>query len=366
MSHPRSDVLLDLALGVAVPEAARHVRGCGPCSAARRRLDDEQSVLRAHYATVERRPDLEERIMSSLPKPATSRAQAATRRTARASATERFHATAGKGGSPVKVLVGAIAAVFLVVVGFIVLSPRDDHEATAYYVEQALKEARLAEDSMKFDLAQAKYEEALRLMGGDDRWKTRAIEVRGWIRDAKARKADLARAEAEWKDLKAKADVCPPAEVDELLTRAVAMRERHREAPWSPSLGEVVKRLGRMQAELRIAGMRLDFQARRKKIREECALEDRRIAHWSNALRAWKNYLAEKIADVDRAKAENEMKAVLQQAREELDSVGKRAALMAEEGNRAEAVAFLKSQRGRFELTESAAALEKLIAQVDR
>jgi len=366
MSHPRSEALLDLALGLSDAAAASHVRGCGPCSTSRRRLDEEQAVLRAHYSTVERRPDLEEMIMSSLPKPATSRAQAATRRTARATATERFHATSGKAGSPVKVLVGAIAAVFLVVVGIIVLSPRVDDDVTAYHVEQALKEASVADDAGNFDLAQAKYEEALRLMGGDDKWRTRSIEVRAWIKDVRDRRADLAKAEGEFKALKSEAAACRDEQAGGLLVRACAMRERHRAVPWTSELDAILEKLRKSDERFRETAGRSAFQVRRAEILEKFKLDDRKAAHWSGAIRAWKEYLAEKITDVDRTKAEKEIKVIQSLAREEVDSIGKRAARMVEEGSKADAVALLKSQRGRFELTESAPTLEKLIAQVDR
>lgn len=302
--------------------------------------------------------------MSSLPKPATSRAQAATRRTSRVTATERFHATAGKAGSPVKVLVGAIAAVFLVVVGIIVLGPRDDGEVVAYHVEQSLKEAFEAESAGNFDLAQAKFEEALGLMAGDEKWKTRVIDIRGRVKDVKDRRADLAKAEAEWKALKARFDACTDLQVRDLLADAREMRGRHRKVPWAAALDEVVEKL--RAREIVMGDAIPDFQKRRAEIVAKFKLDDRKVAHLSGAIRAWKDYLKEKIADGDRARVENELKVIQQQAREELDRIGKAAARRVEEGNKTDAVAFLKAQRGRFELTECATQLEKLIVQNDR
>lgn len=287
--------------------------------------------------------------------------KSATRRTARMTATERFHATSGRSNA-VKALVGAIAVAFLVVMGFVFLSPRDNSEIEQYHIDTAIREAHAAEDAGKLDLAAAKFEEALRLMGGSETWRTRAIEVRGRIKDLKQRRADLATAEADWKALRAEAEACPPEKVRDLFERARRMQERHRNVPWSAALDDVVRKL-----EDRLKSGPPDPQKRRVQIVEARTLDGPRgAADWSGAIRDWRDYVALEISEDWRKAAKAEMARLHPLAREDVDLMGKRAARMTEDGKKAEAVALLKSQRARFELTESAGTLEKLIAQYDR
>lgn len=286
-----------------------------------------------------------------------------TRRTGRVSATERFHAAAGRGGSPVKVLVGAIGAVFLLAVAFILLRPRDDEGIVAYHIEQALQRARAAESEGRLDDAMAAYVEALGHIGGDEKRKTHAIEVRGWIRELKARRDDLARAEAEWKRLKAQCDTCTDAQARERLADARAMRERHRAMPWVAALdGEILKLEKREKV-----GDVPDPLKKRAEIVAKRNLEDRKgAADWSGAVRDWKDYLSLKLPAEYRPKAEDELARLQPLAREDFDLVRKRADRMVEEGRTKETLDLLKSQRKRFELTGSAEALERQIARHDR
>ena len=284
----------------------------------------------------------------------------ATRRTARVTATERFHATAGR-SSGVKALVGAIAVVFLVVLGFVFLMPRNDPDIDRHYVEKALEEARKLEDEGKLNLARAKYEEAIRLMIGDQ-WRTLVIETRGRIKDIRGREQELSTAEAEWKALRDQARACPPEKVRELYELASRMRDRHRRVPWEPELRQLAADL-----ESRLTQGPPDPLKRRAEIIKERKLDGPKgAADWSGAIRDWKDYLALKISDDWRKAAQAEIVRLHSLAREDLDLIGKRAGRMVEEGKKAEALALLKSQRPRFELTESAPVVEKLIAQVDR
>ena len=286
--------------------------------------------------------------------------KSATRRTTRISATERFHASAGR-STGVQALVGAIAVAFLVVLGFVFLSPRNDKDIERYHVDKALQEARTLEDQGKLELARAKYEEALRLMIGDD-WRTRVIETRAHIKDLRRREDDLKAAEAEWKALRDQAKACPPEKVRELFELASRMGDRHRRVPWEPELRQLVADL-----ESRLTQGPPDPLKRRTEIVQERKLDGPKgAADWSGAIRDWKGYMALKISEEWRKSAQAEIPRLQPLAREDLDLIGKRAARMVEEGKRAEAVALLKSQRPRFELTESAPTLEKMIAQADR
>lgn len=291
-------------------------------------------------------------------------AKATTRRTGRVSATERFHRTAGKGGSPVKVLVGTIGAVFLVAVAWILLSPRNDEGITLYHVDQAIGEAHKADDRGDLALAQAKYEEALRTMGDGERWKTRAIELRAAIQELKTRRADLAKAEAEWKALQAEIGACPDAQVHDVLTKTKAVRERHRAMAWVAAIDAEIAKLEKRQDALRVP----DPPQKRKEIVEKRKLDDRKgAADWSGAVRDWKDYLALPRLPADyRPKAQEELARVHALAREDFDLLRKRADRTAEEKGKKDALELLKSARKRFELTESAPALEQRIASLDR
>jgi hypothetical protein len=144
--------------------------------------------------------------------------------------------------------------------------------------------------------------------------------------------------------------------------KAAGTLKLHEKMPWAPELRQLVADL-----ESRLKQGPPDPIKRRAQIVEGRKLDGPKgTADWSGAIRDWKDYLALQISDEWRTSAKAEMARLHLPAREELDSIGKRAARMAEDGNKAEALALLKSQRARFELTESAPALEKLIARHDR
>ncbi len=288
-----------------------------------------------------------------------------TRRAPRATATERFHATAGRGGSPVKILIGVIAGVFAIAVGAILLAPRNDDDLVNYRVAEAVKAAHAAEAAGDLALAQARYEEALRLMEGE-RWRTRAIELRASVNDLKSRRSDLAKAEAEWKALRAEAEGATLESAAGLLARARLMRERHREVPWGRELDATVERLARMAATKRDMDRRTEFQVRRAEIAERFKVGEPSGGDWSGALGDWKAYLGETITDVDRGKAENETRSLQRRAREEWSRIASRARRLVEEGRRAEALALLRAERPRFEATEVAEELRKRIEELDR
>jgi hypothetical protein len=290
--------------------------------------------------------------------------------TSRASATQKFHADARrKKSNPVKILIVGIGVVFLGIVGFILFSGSGDpEELLKYNVEQTLKKAVKAEEDGNLDGSIAEYKKLLEWVGTSDKWKTLAAEWRGRIKEIEGYKDQLGTAETDFKKYKERFEKLTDAEAKEFEKELKAFRDRVKDSKitFLKELNELVERVGKQIDTAKAIDKRMDFQAKRQEIGDKFKLGDRRGVHWSNAIRAWKEYIDQKVTDDNKNKAENEIRQLNQRAREEIDTIGKKAARDVEEGKKAQAVDELKSHRGRFELTESAGALQKLIEEHDK
>jgi hypothetical protein len=290
--------------------------------------------------------------------------------TQRASATQKFHAEGRKKkGNPVAIIIGLIGAVFLVVVGLILFSGSGDQtEIIKHEIEKLQQSAVTKENVNNFDGAIADYEKILGMIGGSDKWKTKAIEIKGIVKDLQNRKGEVAAAGDQFKKYQERFKTLPEAEAKDFEKELKDFKSRVKDSqlPFLPELDELLLKVGKVLDTAAAINKRMDFQAKRQAINDQFKLGNKRDVHWSDAIRAWKSYIDQKVTDDNKNKAENEVRQINQRAREELDSIRKRAEKMAEENNRPGALDELKKHRGRFELTDSAGQLQKLVETYDK
>jgi hypothetical protein len=156
---------------------------------------------------------------------------------------------------------------------------------------------------------------------------------------------------------------------EDLLRRC---RAEARDAEIAARLDEVLAYLQSMQAAL--SRVRSDPKLLLKGVPPGTPLEARRkqLAEWlqasakpsENLILLW-NQRAFGSAE-ERAAARKEIDRLETQARQELDTLGKKAMLLREDGRKAEALEILKAARPRFELTGLAAELQKLIEESEK
>jgi pSer/pThr/pTyr-binding forkhead associated (FHA) protein len=305
-------------------------------------------------------------------RPATGAMKKTTGRapTARATATQKFHADAKrKKSNPVAILIGIIGAIFLVVVGFILFSSSGDQDAILQHdIQKLLNRAVELENANQLDPAIAEYQKMLTLVGGSDKWKTRAAEWRTRIKELETAKGDLASAQGKFQQFKDRFAKLNDTEAEpfEKELKDFKAQVGGSQLPFLPELEDLILKVGKMIDTKRATDRRSDFQAKRQEINDKFKLGNRKEVPWSDAIRAWKEYIDSKVTDDNKNKAENEIRQINQRAREELDSIRKRAEKMVEENNKTGALDELKKHRGRFELTESAGQLQKLVETYDK
>ncbi len=305
-------------------------------------------------------------------KPVTGKMKKTTGRvpgTARASATQKFHAEGRKKKtSPVAIIIGVIGAGFLAAVVLILFSGSGDQtEILKHEVTTLQDKAVQLENENNIDGAIGEYQKILGLIGGSDKWKTKAAEIRTIVNELNARKGEVAATTDQFRKYQDRFKTINDADAKDFEKELKDFKNRVKDSqlPFLPELDELILKVGKQLDTAAAIGKRLDFQSKRQEITEKFKLGDRKDVHWSDAIRAWNDYIG-KVTDDNKNKAENEIRQIHLRAREEFDSIRKRAALKIEEGNKAGAIEELKSHRGRFELTESATALQKLIEEHDK
>jgi len=156
-----------------------------------------------------------------------------------------------------------------------------------------------------------------------------------------------------------------------LYTEAKQFEERVKNVQppfdWLPELKVIIERINKV-IETNIAiSKREDFQVMRNEITDKYKLGKRSEADFSGALREWNTYLAKgSISSENKTKAEGAVRAVNQQAREELRVIENRVKRMVENGEKQAAADELKKHRARFELTELKPDFEKLLIEIDK
>ncbi len=300
-------------------------------------------------------------------KKGTQRAGHTTRSTGFVSATQRFQAEARKKKmNPVAIIIGLIAVVFLVVIGFIFFGGGEDTKLVKAQLDQANKRAAAFYDENRFDEAIAEYERALKIAEKSDTFKGQAASIRAIIREVQQQRDLMAEATLEFQAFKKKFDN-DEGTARQLWDEGKQLQVKYgsSDVPWIKDLKNMLERLGKMIDTDRAIEKRMDFQVRRNEINDQCQLGDKSgKAQWSTATRRWREYLDSKPSDDNRNKAENEIRRIGRLAYEEVDSLRRRALRMVEEKKNAEAVDMLKQQRPRFEKTEGEEVLEKLIKEI--
>ena len=265
-----------------------------------------------------------------------------TRRTSTAS--QRFHASSRS--RPVFALIGGIGVCFAAVIGFVLLggSPAVDDlpERIAQLEEKA---ARLASEE-KLEESIKVYEELLSIAVGD-RWKVKILEWRAAIKEHKAHSVRLQEAKGRIAAWEKAAAAATPANARSLWEEGCRLREAY------PRLWKHDAILNKLPPHPEGPP---GWQKMNRKIIETHKLEKRGEAHWSRALKDWKEYQAiDKLPAADRDGAEGCVKTLELKARDEVRTLVNKAATPEDRE-------ALKLHRPRFDGTGAAAELEKAIA----
>jgi pSer/pThr/pTyr-binding forkhead associated (FHA) protein len=292
-----------------------------------------------------------------------------TGRTGKVSATARFHAEGRrKKVNPVAVLLGVIGAGFIITLGVIFLGGggREEELIQAQF-DEAIKKANELYDKDQLDAAVKEYQKAHDLIVVNEKFKSRAAEIRGRINEIKGHKMDLATAEKRFQDLKAKVDACKMGEAEALYVEVKKFKDDTASAnvPWKKDVDDMIAALNRLIDTKKAEDKRLDFQAVRNEVVEKYLTKEPR--HYSNAVKAFREFREQQgLTDDAKNKADNEIKRVNGLAKEELLRLTTRSANMAEAKDEAGALALLKQQRPRFEHSDLREDLEKLIGKYDK
>ncbi len=308
-----------------------------------------------------------------LPKSGTAAMKKTTQRPptgrGKTTATSRFHAEGRrKKVNPVAVLLGCIGGAFVITLGVIFFGGggREEELIQAQF-EEAIKKANELYDKDQLDAAVKEYQKAHDLIVPNEKFKSRAAEIRGRIKEIKDHKMDLGAAEKTFKDLKAKVDACKMDEAEALYVDVKKFKDDTAGAnvPWKKDLDDMIAALNRLIDTWKADQKRLDFQTVRNKIVEDFLTKDPR--HYSNAVKALKEFREQQgLTDDAKNKGDNELKRVNGLAKEELLRHQRRAENLAESKDEAGALALLKAQRTRFEHTDFRDELEGLIRKYDK
>jgi pSer/pThr/pTyr-binding forkhead associated (FHA) protein len=285
--------------------------------------------------------------------------------TARAvSASQRFHQEARKKKSnPIGVIIGIIAVAFLVSVGFILFGGGRSVEEVQAQIKHLTDRAFKADGEGKYDEAVALLKQALALVSDD---KSSRLTMEGQIKEIEQRRDQYAAAERAFLDFKKKFQTAGDDQARQLWEEGQKLKQAYGEAnvPWATELKEILEKVNNMINTQAATSRRNDFQVFRNDLIDRHKLNDRTgSAQWGPALREWKRYLGEVKSDDTRNKVNIEIENLENRAREEIDTLRRRAER--DERGKAEAVDGLKQNRPRFDGTQAADLLEKVIKDIE-
>lgn len=262
-------------------------------------------------------------------------------RTRRAGPTASQRHLSAPRSRPVVWLIGGIAAAFGLLMAFILLGNPSTDDGLVERVDALEREAARLEEAQP-EAAVQRYETLLSIAAGE-RWRVKHIEWRGRIKALKAEIALLREGKAKLAAWEKAAEGATLRTARPLLEEGQRLKESLKRL-WSHDA--LLSRLSEIQPpQIPTAS------ETREKINAEFELERKGRARWGPALKAWKDYLGLSIPENDRAAAQDAMKTIELRAREEVDSLIRRAG----------APEDLKAQRLRFEGTKAAVELEKAI-----
>ncbi len=293
----------------------------------------------------------------------------ATTRGLAVSATQKFKAEGRrKKANPMVILLGTIGVVFVVVITLILFWPKDTSDLVRSQLEGFMKKAVELDSQDKYDAAIAEFKKALELCVGD-KWKGQAAEIKAQIRATEENKNLKAGATQKWADYKARVDKSTNKEANELLQEGKRMKEAYGNAnvPWLVDLGKQIEILQKMiDTQIQI-DKRSNFQFRRQEITEKHKLGAKDgSAHYSNAIREWKDFLAGSASSDEKTKAQGELNNINVRAKEAVGTLRTRSTNLKDSGKKDEAVEMVKKDRTRFELTDVYSEYEKVLAEIQK
>jgi hypothetical protein len=194
---------------------------------------------------------------------------------------------------------------------------RDGGDQTGAQINQLIKKAEAAEKEEKFAAAVTDYKKALDLCQGE-RYKYQASDISRRLSQLEARKGG---------DAAPRPDPSP--------------RETPDKGP--------------------------DFQAKKTEIADRYKLSgDASAADWAGAIREWSEIAKGKASGELKSKAEEEIRAIQEKAKQDLDRLRKKADGLAQENKMAEALDLLKQQKARFEHPSLQPEMDAAIRQYDK
>ena len=303
----------------------------------------------------------------------TGRVPGTTRSMQKASATAQFKKEAAKKKvNPIAAILIGIGVIFVgVVVAILMGGSGNQAELLQQRYDKLMAEGAKFEEMGKSDEAIGKYRQALKEIEGSERFKRHAIDIKARIKTIEDEKKIMAEAGQEFEKLRKKFETMKDEQAQALYTEAKQFEERVKNVQppfdWLPELKVIIERINKV-IETNIAiSKREDFQVMRNEITDKYKLGKRSEADFSGALREWNTYLAKgSISSENKTKAEGAVRAVNQQAREELRVIENRVKRMVENGEKQAAADELKKHRARFELTELKPDFEKLLIEIDK
>jgi hypothetical protein len=299
---------------------------------------------------------------------ATQRVPGSTTRSGlKASATQRFKAEGRKKKvNPVTVIFGLIGVIFIAVIVFIFLPGGGDPAVVDNQLKELRDEIAKLDAANNYDGAIAKYKQALAMMEGNEKYKGQMVEVKGAIKELEIRKDLMASADRRFADAKKKAEEVTNENADEVFQALQKLDQDYAEAKvsWKDDLKKLVGNVQDLINKRAKERQKLDFDYVRKEIGEKHLVRGKE--NWSDAVKAWQEYLKAGPADDARAKVDGEIAKVNGGAKAELLRLQTRADNLSAEKKTAEALDLLKGARKRFERTAHADELEKLIGKLEK
>jgi len=278
-------------------------------------------------------------------------------KTARVSATERFHRSARRGPPPLVLLLGGITVAGVLAAGAVLFWPHDPGvEALDGKIDAEERRIAGLEAQVRLIEAAAALDRLAAEHGASDRYGPRASGWRTRARLDRELAADLKKADADFAAWKGRAERAQKEAVRAVWEEGIELKRRAGNAPvsWKTELDRLLADL-----EKRFATPSENWQAARERISKDCRLDHRGEADWARGLVLWQAYLAGSVGAADRSGAESALRSIHAKVREDFGTVRARVLRL----DPAAAAAEVGKHRPRFKGTAAEADLEALLRQ---
>lgn len=299
-------------------------------------------------------------------KKTTGRVPGSTSRSmSKASATQKFHKEARKGKSnPITMILVGIGVIFLGVLGFVLFGSSGSNEAQAQHekYEQVKAEAASLESAGKYAEAIKKYKAAIQMGEGYDRYKSDVMTMKATIKTIEETMKIVAEAGVRFTDFEKKFEARKTEQLRDLWKEGKDLQAAIGDAEfdWKKSLKVMLERIDKELDTERQMAKQQDFQVIRNDIVEKHRLgSNKGDAQYSEAVKAWKAYLAQPAAD--KGKTEQALQSIQLNAKDEYKRLEGR---LRRNADKAAALAEAEKQFPRFELTDVNADFKKLIEEL--